>query len=364
MKDLVISTLPIKPRKNPIVGMVISPVIVELLGKKLKIQKNLAINLLHSYNDLSSLLDYNVNYFNNYDLEFDRLILDSENTYKLLEGIEKLISMGFITSEQTEKYMCECGFVDVPVTAINEYSNGKIYYIQDDKLVCNHCHSVCKKYKINSLVFNLKSQDFSHDIHLFPFFEKKDVMTFDRDEKINFHLISKTRNTGYQIMCGGQKYNVDIDALWMNFPQIYDQERQIYVASNHQLYPIYVMNLINNALNEKEVFYILNPYLGKSDDLRLDVEKLYEKSPIYAKLAIISSIRWKKKNCNWDNSVLRGLNKYNEDILNQLYDGMILEDFDVENFENDLEQFLNYGTTIQHNMNMAKKIVKAKILQG
>ena len=361
MDDLVISTLPIKPRKSPIVGMAISPVIVELLGKKLKIQKNLAINLLHSYNDLSSLLDYNVNYFGNYGLEFDKLILDSENVDKLLEGVEKLINAGFIVNEQTEKYMCDCGFVDVPVTAVSDHSDGKIYHIQDGKLICNHCNSVCRKYSENSLVFDLKSKDFSHDIHMFPFFEKKDVMTFDRDEKINFHLISKTRDTGYQVMCGGQKYNVDIDALWMNFPQIYDQERQIYVASNHQLYPIYVMNLLNNALNEKEVFYILNPYLGKSDDLRPDVERLYERSPIYAKLAIISSLRWKKKDCTWDNSVLRGLSKYDEDILNQLYDEMTSEGFD-DNFEKDLGQFLNYDTTIQHNMNTIKRLVKARDL--
>ena len=126
MKVMVISTLPIKPRTNPIVGMAISPVIVELLGKKLKIQKNLAINLLHSYNDLSSLLDYNVNYFGNYGLEFDKLILDSENIDKLLEGVEKLINARFIVSEQTEKYMCDCGFVDVPVTAdINNYGGKK-----------------------------------------------------------------------------------------------------------------------------------------------------------------------------------------------------------------------------------------------
>lgn len=364
MKDMVISTLPIKPRTNPIVGMAISPVIVELLGKKLKIQKNLAINLLHSYNDLSSLLDYNVNYFGNYGLEFDKLILDSENVDKLLEGVEKLINARFIVSRKTEKYMCDCGFVDVPVTAVNNHSDGKIYHMKDGKLICNHCHTACKKYKENSLVFDLKSQDFSHDIHMFPFFEKKDVMTFDKDENINFHLISKTRDTGYQVMCGGEKYNVDIDALWMNFPQIYDQERQIYVASNHQLYPIYVMNLINNALNEKEVFYILNPYLGKSDDLRPDVEKLYERSPIYAKLAIISSLRWKKKDCTWDNSVLRGLSKYDEDILKQLYDEMTLDGFDGDNFEKDLGQFLNYDTTIQHNMNTIKRLVKARNLHN
>ena len=201
-------------------------------------------------------------------------------------------------------------------------------------------------------------------LYIKKIFEKKDVMTFDKDENINFHLISKTRDTGYQVMCGGEKYNVDIDALWMNFPQIYDQERQIYVASNHQLYPIYVMNLINNALNEKEVFYILNPYLGKSDDLRPDVEKLYERSPIYAKLAIISSLRWKKKDCTWDNSVLRGLSKYDEDILNQLYDEMTLDGFDEDNFEKDLGQFLNYDTTIQHNMNTIKRLVKARNLHN
>ena len=360
MKDFVISTLPIKPRENPNIGMTISPVIVELLGKKLKIQKNFAINLLHSYNDLSTLLDYNVNYFDNYGLQFDSLILDSENVDKLLEGIEKLISAGVVLSQQAEKYRCNCGFVDTLVTSVNDYSEGKIYHIKDGNLICNHCHSICRKYKEKSLVFDLKSQDFSHDIHIFPFFEKKDIMTFDRNENIKFHLISKARDTGYQIMFDGQKYNVDIDALWMNFPQIYNQERQIYVASNHQLYPTYVMNLINNALNEKEIFYILNPYLTKNDNLRFDVEKLYERGSIYAKLAIISSIRWKNKNCTWDNSVLRGLSKYDEDILNKLYDEMIAEEFDAENFEKNLGQFLNYDTTIQHNINAIKRLVKAK----
>ena len=360
VEDFVISSLPIKPRKKPILGMVISPVVVELLGKKLKIEKNLAINLLHSYDDLSFLLDDNIDYFGKYGLDFDNIVLDNDHTDKLLDGIEKLVFGGFIKPIETEMYRCDCGFVDVPVMVANGYSDGKIYHLEDGKIICNNCGGVCQKYSEKSLVFDLKSKEFSHDIHLFPQFEKKDVMTFDQNDKINFHLVSKARDTGYQVSYLGDKYNVDIDALWMNFPQIYDQNKQIYVASNHQLYAIYVMNLINNALGEKEIFYILNPYLGKGDNLRIDTEKLYEKSPIYAKVAIISSLRWRKKDCNLDNSVLRALRKYDDDILVALYDEMTMDGLN-SNLEQELNQFFNYDITIQNNMKTLKRLVKSRL---
>lgn len=360
MEDYVVSTLPIKPRVEPVIGMMIAPTLVELLGRKLKIERNFAVNLLNSYNDLTPLIVSNMEYVSSYDFDFSHVVLDTEHVDSLLEGIDKLINKGFIGEKNIEKYICDCGFVDTPVDAISNYNNGKIYKMEEDQIVCSHCNSVCKRYNDASLFFDLASDKFSHDIQVIPNFEKKEIDAFDKNPSMQFYLISRNRQTGYTVKYGGRTYNVDIDALWMNFPQIYNKKNQLYVASNHQLYPIYVMNLLNNALGEKSVTYILSPYLSKAKNCYFDIEKLYEYSSIYAKLSIISSLRWRNKNCTWENSILKGLKKYDSDILHQLYDEMVSEDISLDHFNQNLESFLIDGTAFQHSIGSIKRLIKSK----
>ena len=107
--------------------------------------------------------------------------------------------------------------------------------------------------------------------------------------------------------------------LWMMFNQIEESKNQILIASNHQLYEMFISNYINNIFNEKKVHYIATPYLTNNENIDFS-EKIFSKdNAIYKKLSILYSLIWKYKTLNLNNGILEILNKLNNDELKEKY---------------------------------------------
>lgn len=75
-------------------------------------------------------------------------------------------------------------------------------------------------------------------------------------------LVSKNRNTGYVIDTLSGPFNIDVDFVWSNYFKLYDNPKQIYIASNHQLFLIFLMNYLAEKTSNKELVFIANPYLN------------------------------------------------------------------------------------------------------
>lgn len=139
--------------------------------------------------------------------------------------------------------------------------------------------------------------------------------------------------------------------LWMMFNQTENSKNQILIASNHQLYEMFISNYINGLFQQKQVHYIATPYLTNGENLNLS-EKIYSKeNSIYKKLVILYSLKWKYKTLNWNNGIIEILNKLDSKDLEELYNIIINLSFephtDIESIINNLLSKINLNKNIK-----------------
>ena len=80
------------------------------------------------------------------------------------------------------------------------------------------------------------------EVSIFPNFYKKSMAMFYEQYKNMEYMISKERKTGYNVVKDGRIFSLDIDFLWMNFPKVFKEQEQILIASNHQLFEMFLLH--------------------------------------------------------------------------------------------------------------------------
>lgn len=356
-KDTMIATLPVKPQRNTNIGMMLSPTIMDFIGTVLNIEKNIGFNIMHSYEDKDYELDEYLNYVNESGIEYNSVFIDGKHVDQLIEIVDKMYHDGFLKVKQKEKIRCECGRVDM-LHAIS--SNAKLYSIKDDKIICNHCGKECKKYNEKSLLFELKDKEQLPSIC--PTYLKKEMASFASSFEDSDVLVSKNRDNGYSLETLSGKFNIDIDFLWSNYFKLYEHPNQIYIASNHQIFAMYIMSYLAAKTSDKKLFFIANPYLNV--DLK-EAKKQYEMRQLreYKKLLLLYNLKWQNKNCKWSDSNTTYLNGISETKIKNLYNSMILDsqeflaDSNLQ-LEEVLFKILNDKTNMQNNIKKMKKLYR------
>lgn len=354
--DLLIATLPIKPQNKTNIGMMLAPTIMDYIGTALDIEKNLGVNILHSYADKGVELNEYLEYINNSGIKYNSLFIDSDYSNQLLEIIEEMYNKGELKIKNKVKLRCSCGRVDM----INSlHNNGKLYNKRNGKLFCNYCGGECHMYNEKSLVFELKSKDIN--ISIVPTFLKKEISflknTFDSSDI----MISKNRDTGYKLKTKEGIFNIDIDFLWMNYFKLFDKTNIIYIASNHQLFSMFVMNCLAQTTSIKNLIFIANPYIN------VDLEKAKEqyefrKLDEYKKMLLLYNLKWKNKNCDWCDSNYRFLANISDTKVKNLYNSMIISAHEICDSDLPIDEMLyrilNQSTNMQENIKIMKKLYK------
>lgn len=350
MENLMISTMPIKPYEKINPGLMIAPVVSDVIGDILKCKKVLSFNLLHSYDETIDNLHKYLSKISEFDIHYDEIIKDIDYVNSYLSKIEKLIYMDFIQVKEGIVLRCDCGKVETEKKSIDINQNGKLYHWKNGKMICDCCNNECKEYKQKNLYMKIDDK-LTNNISISPIFLKNELQNLSNQFSRQEILISKNRQTGYFINTGNQKFNIDIDMLWMMFNQVEESKNQILIASNHQLYQMFISNYINNIFNEKNVHYIATPYLLNGENLDL-TQKIYSKdSSLYKKLVVLYSLKWKYKTLNWNNGIISILDKLDDENLFKLYNNLLNINFDenssVENNINKLFVKINLNNNIK-----------------
>ena len=356
-EDFLVSTLPIKPQKETNIGMLLAPAIMDFIGSVLGAQKNIGFNIIHSYEHKDMELDGYLNAIHESKIEYDSIFVDKDHDFELLEIVDKMYHDGFLKIKQKEKIRCDCGRVDMIPSSVN---NGKIYRLEDGKIICNYCNQACSTYTEKSLVFELTDE--VNKPSICPPYLKKEMNSFFQTFNNSDILVSKNRDTGYVLDTLAGPFNIDVDFIWSNYFKLYDNPKQIYIASNHQLFLMLLMSYLAEKTSNKELLFIANPYLDV--DLK-EAKRQYELRALkeYKQLLLLYNFRWQNKNCKWSSSNTTYLNNISETKLRNLYNTMILSSKELLQTDLPLEELIfkkkKKKSNMQNNIKEMKKLYKA-----
>ena len=197
-------------------------------------------------------------------------------------------------------------------------------------------------------------KDTDTSIKIFPEYLKNACENFDKQYKGKDYLITKKRNTGYSINYNGTNYNIDIDALWMNYINCFNSQEQVIIASNHQLFEMYLMNYINKMYNNKDLHFIATPYLV-SKNKKLD-EQFEKMRPLEVKLNLLFSLKWKTPDSTFNENAEKYLKSLDDEELEKLY-------YQIQSKTDKEDTKLQIKDVLLNNINFQKALKKANALK-
>ena len=102
-KEILISTLPVKPQKETNIGMLLSPSIMDFVGDVLEAKKNIGFNIIHSYEQKDTELDGYLDTISKSKIEYDSIFVDKDHGTQLLEIVDKMYHDGFLKINKKKK---------------------------------------------------------------------------------------------------------------------------------------------------------------------------------------------------------------------------------------------------------------------
>lgn len=361
--NLVVSTMPLKPQKETNIGMLLAPTIMDFLGDCFDCEKVMSMNSLNSYCDKNKELEIYINDIDKNSIKYNRVLVDEHHADEILSIIEKLYRDNYLCIKNKSKYICDCGKVDILESTLN--SNAKLCHFDDKgNLVCNECGSICKKYNEKNLCLELKD-NVDDTVSIAPLYLKKEMNGFSKQFKGNDFLVSKNRDTGYSLILDGIKFNIDVDFIWNNFFKLFEQDKQILLASNHQVLLMYLMNYLSRITSNKELTFVANPYVLNKGE-RLDQKYFLNDNEFYKKLFILYNLKWKQKDCNWSSSIIDYLSTISNTKLNNLYKTILYSSKEIIKqdmpLDMQIDKILIRGTNMQENIKLMKTLYKKGML--
>lgn len=293
MYDLV-TNFPIRPNKSTNLGSLYSIVLNDIFAKIFCCEHKDVINVLHSYKDIEP----NVKVMRT-DLDklgiYNLLYKDEEYVENLKNLIQILMEEKIIYEKEEQLYQCNCGRIDMKVDAKN--NNLKLF---NDEGNCKFCHSIPHQTAKNVLVMRL-DEKYLYKISVYPRFLMKEINILIEKFKNKEIVISKTRTTGVEVVVNNVKYNVDIDFLASVLPQFNRSRRELVTVCNRHLYNVMICNFVNNVLGEKDVDFLLYPFVNginnfQSEILNESVDKIF--------LIMLNSLKWRNKDVAFDERLI------------------------------------------------------------
>lgn len=355
MENIIVTTMPIKPQPKTNIGMCFAPLVSEIVAKNLECKSILSTNLLHSYKNENEFLPVYTKTLEEFGIEYDELFVDKEHVDILLECINELIKQKKIVEKENTVLSCPCGKVDIIEQGIRNFDSGDLYIKQGNNIYCKLCGGKCKLHSRTDLYLYLDYNGI-YNVDIIPNFLNLDLSHFYKSLPGNYILVSKNRETGYKIKAlSGNEYNLDIDLLWMNYIQCFNEENQILIASNHQLFEMFILNYINNISGEKNLNFIATPYMNKTElDIFYELNKFDDE--LYKKIALLYTLKWKNKNCDWDSTIFKGVARLGNENRIDLYE-IITSGFteDINDITKYINDYLLRHISMQKNIKTLKR---------
>lgn len=343
----IITTLPIKPQSNMKTGLILSPLILDVLTSLIDCKSVLMLNLLHSFKDYTIHKQNFIDELESNELHFDKVDSDVNNIYKYKKIIKDLYDLNILKKEETINCKCECGKVDIKKDLLHEIFNKKMIELKDDEYICTSCLSPLHLIPTKSLVMEC-SKITECPINVFPrFIEEKAKRGLKTLEGSSF-VITKNRDTGVSVNIDDDTYNIDIDFLLYLTPQLFDEEDIAMVCCNRHIIHTLLTNYINHIYGHKKLTFIEHPYIvsSKADDSYSNLLQCENKDLI--KASLMTMISWNNNDCKWDEGKYKYLKK-NQQYINCVLQQNEHKKVDIQEIiENTNNSLTNYCSVINN----------------
>lgn len=287
-------------------------------------------------------------------INYNFLFKDEEYTQQLLNIIKKMIESGIISVQKEHIVYCDCGKVDMLKDATN--NNGKLYHMENGKIICNCCNNLCHEQEADVLTLKINEHE---SASISPAFLQKDIQDIESQFIGKKVLISKKRNTGFKLQIDNNCFNIDIDFIWSNYFKLLNYQNEIFIASNHQLYNMFFINYLSKVSSDKNLHFIATPYIdGNLNDIKAEYEarKLKE----YKLLLLLYNLKWKNKNSKWSTSNYNYLANISDTKIKNLYEALLYEfkSHSTEDIFANIDNVLNASSNMQKNISLMKTLYK------
>lgn len=346
MNDLIVTTFPMKPLSKIKVGTFTAPLYVSFLGEKLQCKSILSLNILNSYKKIEdNSIEYS-NILENIGIRFDDVFIDYKNIDSLIKNIEILDTKKLLIEKEEKILNCECNKIDIVYSTINNIYNYDLIEFKNNKCFCKSCGKECVISTQKRLFLKIDER-YVNNIQTIPRIYDENLYTIGETLKNSYFLISKNRETG--IIYKG--YNIDIDFVWNNYVNTFNENNIIIVTSNKHLMKVFITNYLANIFN-KNVIYILHPFIEKKNEI-IWSEKLYKFDEYYKKLFLLYSPKWNTRFCYYDEGLFKSLAKLRIGGRLNLYNDLRKNDT-YDNLFNYLESFICKDINFQKNYSKLK----------
>lgn len=271
-KDLALITLPMKPHREEKIGMIVIPSVADILARRLGAKSYLGVNLLDSYVNRADFINVYYKLLCDMGINFDGIWVDSESKESLLENIKKIIDNGFVKEKTENVLRCPCGVIDMKSGTQNDFVTKRSYVMKDEKPFCSECGEECKVERSKVLVFDTSGLECKSKMVPDRMFKQK--VNFHKNLKENGIIVSRARDTKIPTTVNESKYNIDVDFALLTYLACIPENKRIVIGSNHHVYQMYIMDMIEQALGEdKETAYITMPYVKMQKGNEFDLKK-------------------------------------------------------------------------------------------
>lgn len=314
MKTTVV-TFPIGVRsRQPKNGLLAGPIVAQMLAYRLNAECLIAVNTIDSWIENresflppfeQALIDTNIH---------SKIWVDKDHQKELINCISKLIDNGIIREDQREVSSCSCGKMQCLATT-PLHPRARLYTINDDTndVSCKSCNSVIKTSTQNVLIYkpDITLEDQPNSFPKISQPRVKDI--WSRIQGMEY-LISRSRDTGLNLITEKNEYSLDVDSVWLQYLNTIETDKLVLVGSNHVAWHLCLASSYLKAANDKrDIDIVLTPYVRGEEP-----KEALELNANRKMLWFMLNMRWGQLETKWEPSFIQKLKNASDENINEI----------------------------------------------
>lgn len=267
-----ITTLPISPVAEPHLGLCFIPLLVDLIGGSLGLERILALNIHGLKYDLASPQSEKMRIAQSYlanlaalAIKPDHIWRDDLNEFALFAqtALINLINRNLLKIKRVSVARCECGKVEYLEGAQNLSLRRRIFEEVGGKRICKLCRTQLQIHEIEACLFAFTPN--AERFLAIPSFAEKEIKVLANSFIGLDYLVSRTRVTHFSLNLPGLRdFDIDPDFLWslmLPYLQTIGYTIKFLVGSRKNMLACLFIGTLAQAFDCRDTVFIFPPYL-------------------------------------------------------------------------------------------------------